>query len=97
MNRLSAFLDPRTIPSPVAEDLLARWGGKAACLEVLRLSGFPVPEFAVIPVDRLTQFLTCHGLSLAASPIDELRTAVKNREFSPELTLELRNLWKQFS
>ncbi|MBF0502037.1 MAG: hypothetical protein HQM09_17995 [Candidatus Riflebacteria bacterium] len=87
------FTDPRTEPSPICQERLAKVGGKAASLEALHTAGFSVPVFEVWTVDRLLAFLTTYGLD-ACDPMDDaqaetLTTAILGNPLPDEMKMEL--------
>ncbi len=70
MNRLSAFIDPRTIPVPITPDQVQNSGSKAANLDVLRRAGFRTPEFEILSVSWFRQFLHEQQLTVPTSLTD---------------------------
>ena len=71
MNRLSAFIDPRTIPGPVSAEDIQDKGGKAANLEALRQAGFPTPSFDILSVHWFRRFLGQNHITLPEAASDQ--------------------------
>ncbi|MFZ2955935.1 MAG: PEP/pyruvate-binding domain-containing protein [Candidatus Ozemobacteraceae bacterium] len=95
----SAFVDPRSILSPVSEDSMQLLGGKAANLQALHDAGFPVPPFQVLPVNVFRDFCDHHGLRVDDSPSEEdcitLSAGINTREFPPAIARQIDEIWKK--
>ncbi|HNV69549.1 MAG TPA: PEP/pyruvate-binding domain-containing protein [Candidatus Ozemobacteraceae bacterium] len=89
MNRLSAFIDPRTIPAPISQDQVQMLGSKAANLDALRRAGFRTPEFEILSADWFRRFVHGQLLTIPAALSDQEAQPIIDRILTAPLPAEL--------